>query len=203
MSHDFYVSPFGKKSIAEIADNANGEADRTDVNDDEKIMAFIGFPSAKDPDFSNRYPGKSVACVITEGKFDWVKEWNESKTRHRPEGYVNIKKRMQTLLLEALFRYFPNLREIVEFVEIGSPLSNSFYYNVPSGESYGLEQSPSRFTKDEIADLLRPETPIPNLYITGQDVSTNGVAGAMIGGVLTAFKVLGPFGTIKCLARRG
>jgi hypothetical protein len=30
------------------------------------MFFFAGFPSAKDPSYNERCPGKSVACVITE-----------------------------------------------------------------------------------------------------------------------------------------
>ena len=40
-------------------------------------------------------------------------------------------------------------------------------------------------------DGLRPATGVPNLYVTGQDVGTVGIVGALNGGILTAHAVLG------------
>jgi all-trans-retinol 13,14-reductase len=53
---------------------------------------------------------------------------------------------------------------------------------------YGLESHPERFDMD---DWLRPQTHIDGLYMTGQDVTTLGVTGALMSGVLTAHAVLG------------
>ena len=52
------------------------------------------------------------------------------------------------------------------------------------GEVYGLRATPARFQ----VRSLRPKT--PNLYLTGQDVVTLGVAGAMLGGLATASYLL-------------
>jgi len=56
----------------------------------------------------------------------------------------------------------------------------------PRGAIYGLAHTPARFHEP----LLRPQTPIHNLYLTGADVSTAGVAGALMGGVLAASVIL-------------
>ena len=69
---------------------------------------------------------------------------------------------------------------------MASPLTN--YYYLRRAASYGLTHSPSRYTS---AVGLRPETDIPGLWLTGQDVTTSGFAGAMMGGLLTAHGILG------------
>jgi all-trans-retinol 13,14-reductase len=53
--------------------------------------------------------------------------------------------------------------------------------NYSKGEIYGLHHDPNRFDQT----FLRPQTPIKNLYLTGQDILTAGVAGALMAGVLT------------------
>ena len=50
------------------------------------------------------------------------------------------------------------------------------------GEVYGVNLTPQRFRQR----WLRPETPIRGLYLTGQDVTIDGIAGAMIAGILTS-----------------
>jgi phytoene dehydrogenase-like protein len=46
----------------------------------------------------------------------------------------------------------------------------------------GLEHSTRRFS----AEFLRPTTPVPGLYLTGQDTFTDGVAGGALAGLVTA-----------------
>lgn len=55
-----------------------------------------------------------------------------------------------------------------------------------------MSNSTVRFAAD---DWLRPKTEIEGLYVTGQDIVTMGVTGAIMGGVITAHSVL-QYGTI-------
>lgn len=75
----------------------------------------------------------------------------------------------------------PQLRGKVAHWELGTPLTSEYYLAAHAGASYGLAHTPARFR----VDWLRPATPVPGLLLTGQDISTAGVAGAAIGGLLT------------------
>lgn len=84
-----------------------------------------------------------------------------------------------------MYTHFPHLHGKVEFTELGTPLSNDHYLGVQQGESYGLAGTPKRFRQA----WLKPGTPIPGLYLTGQDVVSMGVMGAATAGLLTAVAV--------------
>jgi all-trans-retinol 13,14-reductase len=66
--------------------------------------------------------------------------------------------------------------------EMSTPLTTHSFIGAEQGAIYGLEVSPRRF----LSDSLRAKTPISELFLTGQDVVTPGVTGAMMGGVLSA-----------------
>ena len=70
--------------------------------------------------------------------------------------------------------------------ELGTPLSTVEFTSHPQGSIYGLAHTPARFREP----LLRPATPIRNLYLTGADVSTAGIGGAAAGGMLAASAIL-------------
>ena len=79
-------------------------------------------------------------------------------------------------------RHFPALAPLVVHSELSTPLSTVAFTSAEQGGVYGLEPSPRRF----LSSSLRAKTPVPGLYLTGQDVATAGITGAMMGGMLAA-----------------
>lgn len=149
-------------------------------------VVYASFPSAKDPAFQDRFPGRSTIELITLAPFARFMPWFESEWRDRADGYEALKQHLAERLLEALYRQLPHLRGKIDYFEVSTPLSTRHFANYERGEIYGLEHTPRRFRER----WLRPRTPIENLYLTGQDVVSCGVAGAMAAGYLTASVIL-------------
>jgi len=147
--------------------------------------AFISFPSAKDPTWSERYPTSSTCIIIAGSSFERFARWEKTRVKHRGAVYEEYKERLSQKLLEVLFREFPHLRDKVLYYELGTPLTTQFYLGAPQGESYGLECTGVRYR----SKWLRPGTPIPGLWLAGQDVLSPGVCGALASGFLTALAV--------------
>ena len=57
------------------------------------------------------------------------------------------------------------------------------------GHRYGLEHTVPHYAG--ALDEMRPQTNIPGLWMTGQDIGTVGIVGALNGGILTAHALLG------------
>ncbi|KAK3603232.1 hypothetical protein CHS0354_007562 [Potamilus streckersoni] len=155
----------------------------------EVPLMFISFPSAKDPSWEKQYPGKSSALLITLCPYDWFTPWEKQKCQHRSEDYVDLKERIGKQMWLQCQQLFPKLEGKLEYMDVGTPLSNKHYLGAPKGEMYGLNNTLSRFSP-EVSMELRPQTNIPGLYITGQDVVTCGFSGALFAGVFTAETVL-------------
>jgi phytoene dehydrogenase-like protein len=149
-------------------------------------VLYVSFPGAKDPDFDRRHPGRATVEVIAPAPFAWFEPWAGSRWKHRAAEYEAFKESLAERMLEGLYAQVPQLRGQVAFQEISTPLSTAHFAGYARGELYGLEHTPARFQQG----FLKPATPIPGLYLTGQDVVTCGVAGAMLGGVLTATALL-------------
>ena len=99
---------------------------------------------------------------------------------------------MTEKMLKVLYKYYPSIKGNVKYTNLGSPLTFNHYINSNQGEIYGLNNTTDRF---EVDDWLRPQTNIQNLFITGQDVLSHGITGALNSGLLTTYSILG-YGTI-------
>ncbi len=89
-------------------------------------------------------------------------------------------------MLAARYSQLPQLRGKIAIAEISTPLTTQHFAGYGRGELYGLDHTPQRLRQG----FLKPATPIPGLYLSGQDIVTCGVAGAMFGGMLTAASLL-------------
>ena len=84
-----------------------------------------------------------------------------------------------------LLRYFPELEGKIDFVDFGSALTNDFYLGTHRGAVYGMAHTPQRFQQH----WLQCQTPVKNLLLTGQDICSCGVCGALVGGYLCASRL--------------
>lgn len=145
-------------------------------------VAYISFPSAKDPEFERRYPGRATIEVVGLAPYEWFSRWEDTRWHKRGDDYEAFKQRLSERLLEPLYRQLPQVRGQLDHVELSTPLSTRNFAGHPQGEIYGLAHTPARFE----ARWLRPQTPVKGLYLTGADICSAGVGGALFGGVLTA-----------------
>jgi all-trans-retinol 13,14-reductase len=150
-------------------------------------MLFISSPSAKDPDFERRHPGHATLEVITLAPYDWFARWEDSRWKRRGQDYDDFKQSLADRMRAGLEEHVPAVRGKIEIAELSTPLTTRHFMNYQRGEIYGASATPERFH----LRCLAPHTAVRNLYLTGQDVCTLGVTGAMMGGVLTASAALG------------
>lgn len=150
-------------------------------------VVYISFPSAKDPEWNQRYPNKSTVEIVAPTFPQWFEKWKGSTWNKRGADYEAFKAEITQVLLEQLYQHHPQLRDALDFVELSTPLSTEWFQWNMEGEIYGIDHSVERFKQH----WLHSQTPIKNLYLTGADIVTAGVGGALMGGVLTASRILG------------
>ncbi|MFO1519666.1 MAG: NAD(P)/FAD-dependent oxidoreductase [bacterium] len=149
-------------------------------------VVYVSFPSAKDPTWEERFPGRSTIEVIGFTPYEWFARWEGTPWGKRGADYEAYKASLTERLMEQVYRHVPQIKGKIDHMELSTPLSTRHFCNYQHGEIYGLEHTPERFRMK----WLRPHTPIKNLFLTGQDIVTDGIGGALFGGVLTASAVL-------------
>ncbi|MBL7684449.1 MAG: NAD(P)/FAD-dependent oxidoreductase [Deltaproteobacteria bacterium] len=149
-------------------------------------LVYISFPSAKDPSWNERFPGRATIEVIGMAPYEWFEKWKDQPWNKRGEDYENYKKQLSERLLEVVFQHLPQIKDKIDHIELSTPLSTQHFCNYSRGEIYGIDHTPQRFQQK----WLRPQSPFKGLYLTGQDIVTDGIGGALMAGVLTASTVL-------------
>ena len=142
---------------------------------------YVSFPSLKDPT-ADMAPHEHTAELVTFTDWDVFSRWEGSHLGQRPPAYLQLKAEITSQLMSQFERHFPALAPLIVHTELSTPLSSVAFTAAERGGVYGLEASPRRF----LSNALRAKTPIAGLYLTGQDVGSPGITGAMMGGVLAA-----------------
>ncbi|NXE30178.1 RETST reductase, partial [Ardeotis kori] len=150
---------------------------------------FVTCPSAKDPTWETRHPGKSTLAIVTFAKYEWFEEWKDKEVNKRGDDYEELKKIFVDTIMQAVFKLYPRIEDRIEYVSGGTPLTNQHYIASPRGEIYGVDHTISRLQAKTIA-AIRAQTAVPNLYLTGQDLCVVGFTGALQGAFICASAVL-------------
>ncbi|WP_431686298.1 phytoene desaturase family protein [Hahella sp. NBU794] len=153
-------------------------------------VTYVSFPSAKDPTWNARYPDRSTVEIIVPVNNQWFDKWAGSQWNKRGEDYLELKEQFSHRMLDELYKRLPQLESALDFYELSTPLSTQWFQMNMGGEIYGVDHTVERFQQD----WLHPVTPIKNFYLTGADIVTAGVGGALMGGVMTSFAMLGKEG---------
>ncbi len=112
----------------------------------------------------------------------------------RGEAYDEFKAELTSKLLDQYLDHYPELRPMVSFTEMSTPVSTTHFAASHRGSIYGLASEPSRF----LDEGLMPKTPVKGLFMSGVDVMAPGIAGALGGGALAA-AAAEPMGALRYL----
>lgn len=70
-------------------------------------LLFISFPSAKDPEFAQRYPGRATIEVVTLASYDWFARWESTRWKKRGTDYEEFKRELAARLQGELEKHVP------------------------------------------------------------------------------------------------
>ena len=156
-----------------------------DENEDFPLI-YLSFASSKDPDWDKNYPGTATMEAIVPTSYDYYRKWKDKPWKSRGSDYLEYKEKFSNRIISKIYEYCPNLKDKISYHELSSPLSTRDMAHYEFGELYGVNHTPSRFKQK----WLKPKTPIKNLYLTGQDITTVGLPSALMSGMLTSSTLL-------------
>ena len=145
---------------------------------------FVSFPSVK----SGESP--HTAEIISFCDADSFRQWADLPKGDRGPDYSALKERVARGMLDLAESAAPGLSDLVDYLEVSTPLTYEHYTAHPAGAFYGPPATPLRYRSGP----LGPHTAIPRLFLSGQDAGSTGIMGAMMGGLAAACQVLGPRG---------
>jgi all-trans-retinol 13,14-reductase len=151
-----------------------------------KGFAIFMAPTSKSTEYAE---GMTILSYMT---FDEVKQWEHtyntvSQEEQRGESYEEFKIRKAEVLLDAVEKKFPGLRDSIKSYYTATPLSYRDYIGNDDGSLYGIVKD----HKDPLRTFISPRTKVPNLYFTGQNLNMHGVLGAAMSGLVTCSALLG------------
>ena len=145
---------------------------------------FVSFPSLK----SGESP--HTAELISFCDATAFQQWADHPKGDRGPEYSTLKEHVARGMLDLAESAAPGLSDLVDYMEVATPLTYEHYTAHPAGAFYGPPATPLRYRSGP----LGPRTAIPALLLSGQDAGSSGVIGAMMGGVAAACQALGPQG---------
>ncbi|MGI9513001.1 MAG: hypothetical protein ACR2OL_08885, partial [Anderseniella sp.] len=157
----------------------------TDAPEGNAPGFFVSFASLKDPSHDpgprQKYAGEMVVWT------DWnsVARWAELPSGERGKEYEAFKQQVEDKMFAQFKAVFPDLADLVVFRELSTPLATAAITGHHQGRFYGLDGTPERV----MSNALKAKTPIEGLYLSGQDVVSQGIQGALWGGILAAASV--------------
>ncbi|MDO0916646.1 NAD(P)/FAD-dependent oxidoreductase [Streptomyces sp. DT2A-34] len=148
---------------------------------------FLTCPSAKDPQWNDRYPGRSTIDIAGVTTWSLFEPFADSAWMRRGVEYEQLKQRLSRELLDQVLRFYPKAEGKIDHMELATPLSFNHFLGRTHGDFMSLAHTPERFAQRG----LSAHTLVPGLFLSGQDVAAAGVSGAVVGGVVAASAVLG------------
>jgi phytoene dehydrogenase-like protein len=105
------------------------------------------------------------------------------------EDYKKQKALVWEKCLQSLEIPYPNISEIIEFVEVATPKTMVRYTKTPNGTAYGYKPTPKQFFRIPKVESDK----IDNLYFVGQFVISGGFSATILSGFMCYEKVLKDF----------
>ena len=105
-----------------------------------------------------------------------VARWEGTVRGHRSNDYTAFKQATTEKLIGLTETYIPEIKGNIEKIYTSTPLTYRDYTGTIEGSAYGILKDCDHV----MTTFLPPRTPVPNLYLTGQNVNFHGILGVTV-----------------------
>jgi phytoene dehydrogenase-like protein len=169
-------------------------ADGAEVLKGKPRFCYLSFPSLK-----NKEASTHTAEILAFVDYKDFEDWAGDDWKKRGDDYEALKETIAKGLIELVDKKYAGFAELVEYVEVSTPITVEHFTDHPKGAIYGLEASPQRFRGVQMG----ARTPVKGLYLTGADAFMIGIVPALTSGLMTSGAIVGPFGFFKVIKDLG
>ena len=161
-------------SSMDISDSLLERMNRLDIKDELMVLSCY---DVTDPEFSPS--GTCQANVVTL-------KYGEPWLRIPPRQYHDVKFRCAEAMLKRVCEIYPEAKNHIEEIEVGTPLTHMRYLGHPLGAIYGYEM----LTKDSLFFQPGRHTPIQGLFFAGGWAGDNGFEPTLRSGLSVAKSII-------------
>jgi len=129
----------------------------------------------------------NVVDIMTPMPWNQVEKWSDTTIGHRGEDYKQLKARKAEQCIALAERVVPGLSGIIEHQYTSTPLTYRDYNQTPNGSAYGVRKD----FNNPMLTIISPRTPVPNLLMTGQNLTLHGLLGVTMTSLFTVSEILG------------
>ena len=105
-----------------------------------------------------------------------VVRWADTVRGRRGDDYVAFKQTTAEKLIRLVEPYISDLKGNIEKIHTSTPLTYRDYTGTHEGSAYGIVKD----CEHVMTTFLPPQTPVPNLFLTGQNVNFHGILGVTV-----------------------
>jgi all-trans-retinol 13,14-reductase len=152
---------------------------QTEVTGDVRDVLYVQLrPSER--------PNQNLLSLITSGHDDLWKQWQDSFSGKRGDGYVQAKTDLAYRLIAQAEKAIGPFSDI-HLLDTSTPLTIRDWVNSPDGSAYGVMRS----TQQMLSTAMLNRSSLQGLFLAGQNVLSPGFLGTILGSLVAVQFIIG------------
>jgi all-trans-retinol 13,14-reductase len=131
--------------------------------------------------------------ILTPMYWEEVARWSDTVIGKRGDDYEIFKHQKAESCIELASTKIPGLKNYIEKIYTSTPLTYRDYTGTQNGSAYGIQKD----YNDALGTIIVPQTPIQNLFLSGQNLNLHGILGVSMTSFFTCAKIVGMNNLLK------